>query len=51
VGSPDGVGNSDGSNFILSALSGDLDDVTLQLRDSEDVIVSTETTTWSALAD
>jgi hypothetical protein len=51
VGSPDGVGNSDGSNFILSALSGDLDDVTLQLRDSEDVIVSTEATTWSALAD
>jgi hypothetical protein len=51
VGSPDGVGNSDGSNFILTALAGDLDDVTLQLRDSEDAIVSTETTTWSALAD
>jgi hypothetical protein len=51
VGSPNGVGNSDGSNFILSALPGDLDDVQLELRDAEDTIVYTEDTTWSALTD
>jgi len=51
VGAPDGVGNSDGSNFILTAVPGDDDDVTLELRDSEDAIVSTEDTTWSALTD
>lgn len=51
VGSPSGVGNSDGSNFILRALAGDLDDVELELRDVEDAIVSTEDTTWDALTD
>ena len=51
VGSPNGVGNSDGSNFILTALSGGDDDVELELRDAEDTIVYTEDTTWSALTD
>ena len=51
VGSPNGVGDSDESNFILRALAGDLDDVTLELRDSEDDTVSTVNTTWTALTD
>lgn len=51
VGSPNGVGNSDGSNFILRAVPGDLDDVELELRDAGDTILYTEDTTWSALTD
>jgi len=51
AGVPAGVGDSDGSNFILTALPGDDDDVTLQLRDSEDVVQATVNTTWSALTD
>jgi hypothetical protein len=51
AGVPGGVGDSDESNFILTALPGDDDDVTLELRDSEDVVQATVNTTWSALTD
>ena len=51
VGSPDGVGDSDGSNFILWAPPGDSDDVTLELRDQADNTVATVNTTWAELAD
>jgi hypothetical protein len=51
IGSPNGVGDSDESNFILRALPGDSDDVTLELRDQGDNTVATEETTWAALTD
>lgn len=54
VGSPEGVGDSDESNFTLTALPGGdpVDDVTLQLFEKDNPSpVSTVNTNWSTLTD
>ena len=50
VGSPNGVGDSDESNFILRAPLGNSDDVILELRDQADHTMATVNTTWAELA-